>query len=259
MAVALIVAAGSGERLGAGAARGAGGRPKAFVMLAGKPMVQWSVDVLRSWDVIDDIVVALPPGRKRAPKGTIGVPGGKSRSESVKRALAAAPRRSPPEARVVAGHVKSPQVHLRRPDPDGLAAPYSEYVFVHDAARPLINIELLQILSVCKDDADAVTAGSRIADTVRRTDASGVVTEAVDREGLWAIETPQLFHRSILQRALDARVGVLREATDETSLVRRMGGSVTVVNSGTVMPTGNLKVTWPSDLRLAELILRDRA
>ncbi|MDQ6751338.1 MAG: 2-C-methyl-D-erythritol 4-phosphate cytidylyltransferase [Actinomycetota bacterium] len=252
MAVALIVAAGSGERLGAS-------RPKAFVTLAGKPMVQWSVDAFRSWDVIDDIVVALPPGRKRAPKGTIGVPGGKSRSESVKRALAAAPYRPPPEVRVTAGHVKTPHARLRRPDADGLARPYSEYVFVHDAARPLITIELLQILSVCKDDADAVTAGSRIADTVRRTDASGLVTEVIDRQGLWAVETPQVFHRSILRQALDARVGVLRDATDETSLVQRIGGTVAVVSSGTVMPTGNLKVTWPSDLRLAELILRDRA
>lgn len=222
MAVALIVAAGSGERLGAS-------RPKAFVTLAGKPMVQWSVDAFRSWDVIDDIVVALPLGRKRAPKGTLGVPGGKSRSESVKRALAAAPRSAPAD------------------------------VYVHDAARPLVNLELLQVLNDRRGDADAVTAGSRIADTVRRTDASGRVCETIDREGLWAIETPQLFETGVLRRALDAPAGVLREATDDTSLVARIGGTVAVVDSGPAMPSGNLKVTWPSDLRLAELILRDRA
>lgn len=222
MAVALIVAAGGGERLGLS-------RPKAFVTLAGKPMVQWSVDAFRSWDLIDDIVVALPPGRKRAPRGTIGVPGGKSRSESVKRALAAAPHRAPAD------------------------------VYVHDAARPLVNLELLRTLSNRRGDADAVTAGSRITDTVRRTDASGRVSETVDRERLWAIETPQLFETALLRRALDAPVRVLREATDDTSLVQRIGGSVAVVDSGTAMPAGNLKVTWPSDLRLAEMILRERS
>ncbi len=222
MAVALIVAAGSGERLGAS-------RPKAFVTLAGKPMVQWSVDAFRSWDVIDDIVVALPPGRKRAPKGTLGVPGGKSRSESVKRALAAAPRSAPAD------------------------------VYVHDAARPLVNLELLHVLNDRRGDADAVTAGSRIADTVRRTDASGRVIETIDREGLWAIETPQVFETVVLRRALDAPVRVLREATDDTSLVARIGGTVAVVDSGEAMASGNLKVTWPADLRLAELILEERA
>ena len=68
MAVALIVAAGSGERLGAS-------RPKAFVTLAGRPMVQWSVDALRAVASVERIVVALPEGES-APEGTTGVPGG---------------------------------------------------------------------------------------------------------------------------------------------------------------------------------------
>jgi 2-C-methyl-D-erythritol 4-phosphate cytidylyltransferase len=224
MAVALIVAAGSGQRLGAS-------RPKAFVTLAGRPMVEWSVDVFRSWEAVQDIVVALPPDRKRAPRGTIGVPGGRTRSESVKRALAAAPVASRP----------------------------GEHVYVHDAARPLISLELLETLNRCRDDADAVTAASRITDTVKRTGTSGLVTETVDRDRLWAIETPQLFSPVVLKRALDAPVRVLREATDETSLVQRIGGTVALVDSGALVPCGNLKVTSPSDLRLAELILRDRA
>jgi len=248
MAVALIVAAGSGERLGAS-------RPKAFVTLAGKPMVQWSVDAFRSWDVIDDIVVALPPGRKRAPKGTIGVAGGKSRSESVKRALAAAPRRPPPEARLVAGHVKSPHARLRTLDPDDLPPQHGEYVYVHDAARPLLRPELLKMLFGCKDDADAVTAASPITDTVKRTDVAYLATATIEREHLWAVETPQLFHRDVLTQALDVPVKVLRGATDETSLVERAGGTTGIVPS----PAPNFKITWPSDLRLAELILRDRA
>ena len=218
MAAALIVAAGSGERLGASGA-------KAFVTLAGKPMVQWSVDVFRSCELIDDIVVALPPGRSRAPEGTIAVAGGATRSESVKRALAAAPRGGRPE-----------------------------YVFVHDAARPLVRPELLSMLFACKDHADAVTAASPITDTVKRTGPECLATATIDREHLWAIETPQLFRGDVLARALDVPVSRLRAATDETSLVERAGGTTRVVQS----PAFNLKVTWPQDLHLAELILGER-
>ena len=82
MAVALLVAAGSGERLGAD-------RPKAFVVLAGRPMLEWSFAALRAAG-IEDIVVALPPG-EAAPAGCTGVEGGATRSESVRRALAEAP------------------------------------------------------------------------------------------------------------------------------------------------------------------------
>src|SRR4051794_21299034 len=100
MAVALLVAAGSGERLG-------GGRPKAFVELAGRPMLAWSLEALRAAG-LTEVVVALPPGEP-APPETVGVPGGTTRSESVRAALAAAP-----------------------PDDD---------VVVHDAARPLVTAE----------------------------------------------------------------------------------------------------------------------
>ena len=102
MTIALIVAAGLGERLGAG-------RPKALVELAGRPLVQWSIDALVEVDGIERIVLALPPGTRRPP-GVIGVEGGAVRSDSVRRALAAAGEGDP--------------------------------VLVHDAARPLLTAEL---------------------------------------------------------------------------------------------------------------------
>src|ERR1700729_1641561 len=104
MAVALILAAGLGERLGAG-------RPKALVELAGRPLVQWSLDVLEAVEEIERIVVALPAGVE-TPEGTVGVLGGAVRSESVLRALRASGDDGP--------------------------------VLVHDAARPLLSIELVQ-------------------------------------------------------------------------------------------------------------------
>src|SRR4051812_50086668 len=79
MAVALLVAAGRGERLGTGG-------PKAFAMLGGRPMLEWSIAALSAVDEVDRIVVALPPG-VHAPAGTIGVPGGEQRSQSVRAAL----------------------------------------------------------------------------------------------------------------------------------------------------------------------------
>src|SRR5437588_10422838 len=83
MAVALIVAAGRGERLGSD-------RPKALVMLAGKPMLQWSVEALQAVPAVHRIVVALPPDRLRdAPHGTVAVAGGAVRSQSVREALRA--------------------------------------------------------------------------------------------------------------------------------------------------------------------------
>src|SRR5271163_5221153 len=102
MAVAVIVAAGRGERLRAG-------RPKALVELAGRPLLQWSIDALSAVEQIDEIVVALPPGTQ-APPGVTAVDGGAVRSDSVRRALAAA----------------------RAGDP-------SDAVLVHDAARPLLT------------------------------------------------------------------------------------------------------------------------
>jgi len=130
--VALILAAGRGERLGSDG-------PKALVPLAGSPLLQWSVDVLRAVASIERIVVALPPGVS-APAGTIGVPGGAVRSESVRLALAAAGPGDP--------------------------------VLVHDAARPLLRSELAErtIAAVLAEEVDAAIAVRRWwrRSTVRR-------------------------------------------------------------------------------------------
>jgi 2-C-methyl-D-erythritol 4-phosphate cytidylyltransferase len=214
MAVALIVAAGSGERLGAD-------RPKAFVMLAGRPMLEWSVEALLAVPAIERIVVALPPGED-APAGTEGVPGGAVRSASVRAALAAAPAEDP--------------------------------VLVHDAARPLVTPAIAESALGALEGCDAAVAAAPVSDTVKRAGADGVVAETLDRSSLWAIQTPQAFHRAALERALDVPDEVLAAATDDASLVERAGGAVRVVQS----PAENFKITTPADLRLAELILAAR-
>jgi 2-C-methyl-D-erythritol 4-phosphate cytidylyltransferase len=218
MAVALLVAAGSGERLGAG-------RPKAFVVLAGRPMLEWSLDALRATG-IEDVVVAVPPGTESAGlaagERVVTVAGGATRSESVRAALA--------------------------------AAPPSDQVVVHDAARPLVTADLFHATIAALAEADCAIAAAPLTDTVKEAGPDRFVTGTLDRSRLWAIQTPQAFRRAALERALAVDAALLAQATDDAWLVERTGGTVRVVESA----PANFKITTPSDLRVAELLLADR-
>jgi 2-C-methyl-D-erythritol 4-phosphate cytidylyltransferase len=211
--VALLVAAGSGERLGHG-------RPKAFVDLAGRPMLEWSLAALRAAGIAE-VVVALPEGAQ-APAGCRAVRGGVTRSASVRAALA--------------------------------AAPACAYVVVHDAARPLAEPELFTRALAALDGADCAIAAARVTDTIKEAADDLAVTATLDRSRLWAVQTPQAFRRAALERALAVDDATLARATDDAWLVERMGGSVRIVESS----PGNFKVTTAHDLRLADMILRER-
>jgi 2-C-methyl-D-erythritol 4-phosphate cytidylyltransferase len=228
MTVALIVAAGSGERLGAD-------RPKALVELAGRPLLQWSIDVLCCVQRVQRIVVAMPPAMHTmqdlfsTPAGIAteltAVEGGAVRSESVRRALAAAGE--------------------------------ADLVLVHDAARPLLTVELADAAIdalEAQPDADAAIAAARVTDTIKRADSSGTVLETLDRSQLWAVQTPQVFRREALQRALEVDEEELARATDDAWLVERAGGRVLVVAGS----DRNIKITTALDLQLAELLIADR-
>jgi 2-C-methyl-D-erythritol 4-phosphate cytidylyltransferase len=217
-AVALVVAAGRGERLGTGG-------PKAFVRCGGRPMLEWSIDALKAVPEIGHIVVATPPGIE-APAGTTGVFGGDERSHSVRAAL----------------H------HTLAGDP----------VLVHDAARPLVTPEIIRATLAGLDaEADAAIAAARVVDTVKRGggEDDATVEETLERSALWAIQTPQVFRRDVLERALAQPHEILAAATDDASLVESMGGTVRLVES----PRENFKITTPDDLKLADLLLRSRS
>ncbi|HKF81530.1 MAG TPA: 2-C-methyl-D-erythritol 4-phosphate cytidylyltransferase [Solirubrobacterales bacterium] len=228
-----MAAAGSGERLGAGG-------PKAFVPVAGRAMVEWSIEAFRACERVRSIVVAAPPGHG----GELGgqdlgvVPGGSTRAQSVANALEAVG---------------------------------TEYVAVHDAARPLLTPELVGALA---DDLDAapeaagVIAAAPVTDTIKRTvkNSSGQLsTDTVpnrplavegteDRSELWAAQTPQVFRTASLREALAAAERP-DEATDEAMLVEWDGGTVLIHP----VAEQNLKVTTPLDLRVAQLLLAERA
>ena len=216
MAVALLLAAGSGERLGLQ-------RAKAFVVVAGRPMVDWSVTALEEVAQVERIVVALPPGES-APAGTIGVRGGATRSASVRAALAAAGDGDP--------------------------------VIVHDAARPLATPDLFRrgLDEVGAEGCDGAIVAAPVADTIKRADADGRVVETLDRSALWAVQTPQVFCRRALESALDVDEQTLAAATDDAWLVERAGGRVRVVPGS----AENLKVTTAAELHVAGLVLRQR-
>lgn len=197
------MAAGAGERLGSA-------RPKAFVELAGRPMLEWSAAALRTAGIEEVIRVV--------PAGCDGVVGGATRSESVRLGLAAVPL--------------------------GCDA-----VVVHDAARPLVPPGLFTATLAALADADAAVAAARVTDTIREVTEEG--SRTLDRSRLWAIQTPQAFRRSVLERALAVDDDVLASATDDASLVERLGGRVVVVEA----PASNFKVTTPHDLAVAEHLL----
>lgn len=188
-AVALIVAAGRGERLGSTG-------PKALVPCAGRPMLDWSIDALRAAGVTE-IVVALPAGYD-APAGCVGVTGGAERSHSVRAALAVAR--------------------------DG-----TEVVLVHDAARPLVTPRIVvDCLAALDDSIDAAIAAAAVTDTIKEADGHDVV-RTLDRSRLWAIQTPQVFRAATLRDALAQDDAVLAAATDDASLIEARGGRVRVV------------------------------
>jgi 2-C-methyl-D-erythritol 4-phosphate cytidylyltransferase len=219
MAVALIVAAGRGERLGSD-------RPKALVTLAGRPMLEWSVEALRAVPAVQQIVVALPPGElASAPAGTVGVAGGSVRSRSVREALQVCGEGDP--------------------------------VIVHDAARPLAGTDLFEhaLDELERSGADAVIAAAPVTDTIKEVGDDGqTVSRTLVRGRLWAVQTPQVFRRAALEGALlGATDEVLATATDDAWLIEQAGGVVRILPSS----PRNLKVTTPADLRLAEMLLSE--
>ncbi len=168
--------------------------PKAFVVLAGRPMLDWSLEVLRA--VCDRVVIAVPVGYEGGPDRVVGGPW---RSASVRNALAAAP-----EATVAV---------------------------IHDAARPLVTGDLVRRCIEGARGADGAIAAAPVTDTIKEAGGDGLVRRTLDRSSLWAIQTPQVFQAAVLRRALDVEESVLAAATDDAWLVERSGGVVRVVEA----------------------------
>jgi 2-C-methyl-D-erythritol 4-phosphate cytidylyltransferase/2-C-methyl-D-erythritol 2,4-cyclodiphosphate synthase len=220
---AVVPAAGRGERFGAGG-------PKALVPLRGRPLVAHVVAALGAARAVDAIVVAAPADAVetvgRVARGAAGdkiaavVPGGADRQASVARGLAAMP--------------------------DGV-----EVVLVHDGARPLVSVALIDAVAGAAFRDGAATAAVAVDETLKRG-ADGWVETTVDRTGLYRIQTPQAFGRALLETAHREAERAGFRGTDDAALVERLGRPVRLV-PGTAT---NLKITTPADLELAEALLR---
>lgn len=213
--VAIVPAAGCGERLGAGV-------PKAFVSLAGRSMLERAVDGLLDSGDVGRVVVAIPADRVDeaamllAGRATV-VAGGPQRSDSVRLALAA---------------VGEP-----------------EFVLVHDAARPLTPVPLIQrVIAALRAGMRAVVPVMPVADTIKAVDANGVVLGTPDRAGLRAVQTPQGFDTELLLRAYRHAGSA---ATDDAALVEHLGVPVHTVAGDALA----FKITTPLDLQLAAAVL----
>jgi len=212
----IIAAAGMGSRLGRD-------EPKALVLLAGRPLIAWTLDAIGAVPFARRRV-AVPPGRENRFEAAIGgragiVAGGDSRAMSVRRAF------------------------------ESLDAEPGDLVCVHDAARPFVtSAEVLSVMEAAESTGAAIAA-TPVVDTLKRVDGNRVVA-TVDREGLFAAATPQVFRADLLVRAFAAE----EDATDEAALVESLGVAVTVV------PVSRLafKVTTPEDLEMAQALVRIR-
>ncbi|MEB3069607.1 2-C-methyl-D-erythritol 4-phosphate cytidylyltransferase [[Mycobacterium] vasticus] len=215
--VAVVPAAGSGVRLGAGL-------PKAFFLLGGMTLVERAVAGLRDSGVIDEVVVAVPPDRTDEAKLILGetatvVAGGADRVESVRLALQSAG------------------------DP--------EFVLVHDAARPLTPPDLVvRVVEALRGGHRAVVPALPVSDTIKAVDANGVVLGTPERAGLRAVQTPQGFATELLLRAYQ-QAGSGTGFTDDASLVEHVGGQVQVVEGDPLA----FKITTALDAVLAEAVL----
>ena len=221
---ALVPAAGIGARFAASA-------PKQYLPLAGHSLLWHAVTSLLAHPAIGRVAVVLHPDDRlfdEQPWGPMGQRvsalrcGGASRAETVRNGLTA----------------------LREDLND------DDWVLVHDAARPCLTLDLLRrLLETLEGDGIGGLLAVPVADTLKRGDAEQRVVRTEPREALWRAQTPQMFRYGLLERALAS--ADLAAVTDEASAVEALGLSPRLVLGS----ERNVKVTYPEDLALAELLL----
>ena len=220
----VVVAAGSGSRLGADV-------PKAFVHLAGRPLLAHALDTIARMPGRTEVVVVAPAGLTDPddplwsgvdlPAGAVVVPGGAERTDSVAAGMAALP-------------------------------PGCEIVLVHDAARCLMPLAVfLRVVDAVRAGAAGAVPGLPVVDTIKTVDAAGVITGTPERSALRAVQTPQGFRREVQERAHASGL----QSTDDAALVELCGDDVVVVDGD---PLG-AKVTTADDLERAQWLLRRAA
>jgi len=224
MLSAIIVAAGSSRRMGF---------DKLFAEIVGKPVIAHSLNAFARTESVNEIVVVAQEDRHRDIEQIVRdenlnnvraiVRGGEHRHDSVRAGL-----------ETVSGG--------------------AEYIAVHDAARPLVTPQQIEhVFEKCRYFG-AASLAEPIRDTVKRADIDLRVAQSVDRHELYAMQTPQIFERKILEQAYQVVAEKMLLVTDEVSAVELIGRKAALV----VNDEFNFKITYPRDLSLAGFILRQR-
>ena len=222
MTTAIILAAGKSERMG-------GGVDKAFLSLVDKPMVAWSLMAFEKCADIDRIVLVVRKEQLIACKAVVKMFG----ISKIDKIVAGGGKRQ-----------ESVDAGLKACDLD------TRYVVVHDAARPLVTPALISEVVAAVKRAPAVTVGRPVTDTLKLCEKGAVVTKTVDRDKLWAVQTPQAFQVKELRAAYKA-LGKA-EISDDCMAVELNGGAVRIVENR----RPNFKVTYPEDLELVATLLK---
>ena len=225
MLTAIIVAAGDSRRMGF---------DKLFATIAGRPVIAHTIQAFERAGCVGGIIVVAREDRlaeikkivcdEKLKKVRSIITGGEHRQDSVRAGL------------------------------DHLEAT-ARYVAIHDAARPLITAEQIErVFEQCQTHGAAALA-EPINDTIKRVDVDFVVAASVDRHQLYAMQTPQIFERGLIEDAYRAVYAGNVSVTDEVSAVERLGSKVVLV----LNEDFNFKITYPRDLALAEFVLKQRA
>lgn len=226
MRAGILVAGGTGERFGAATG-------KQLAAIGGLPVAAHALRALAAAETIDRIVLVCHPDRVEEYRSALVTPdiagrttvvaGGSSRRESVAAGLEALD--------------------------DSITV-----VVVHDGARPLVETTVIDgaVRALEAEPAlDGIVVGHPSYDTIKATDAGGIVVSTPDRSTLWVAQTPQVFRREVLKAAHERAAEEDLDVTDDASIVEHIGGTVRMVEG----PRWNLKVTVPSDLEVVEALL----
>jgi len=224
MLSAIIVAAGSSQRMGF---------DKLFALLGERPVLAHTIDAFEQADCVQEIILVARPDRAGELKDFVGrhqykkvkeiVAGGAERQDSVRSGL-------------------------------GQLSPQATYVAVHDAARPLVTPDQIERVFALAREHGAAALAEPITNTLKRADENRFVTGGVSREGLYAMQTPQIFWRELLVNAYAAVAEKRLSVTDEVSAVELLGAKIVLVPHDEL----NLKITYPGDLLLAQSFLSRR-
>lgn len=226
---ALIPASGLGRRLNSPPQAG-----KAFAVIGGEPLISHALRAFQDCPQVDEIVLVVRRDEIASARELVEsrgfskvksiTPGGEVRQDSVRNGLAE-------------------------------VSPDSEIIAIHDGARPLVTQEIIASTIEAADTDGAAIAAVPVIDTIKSSLDGVFVTSTLDRQTLYAVQTPQTFQRSIITEAYGRAYADCYYGTDDASLVERLGIPVRIVRGS----YENIKVTTPTDLRIAESLLRQSA